>query len=58
MQYRKCVFNNENYCVAIILYQDAFEVCNPLGSARRKHKVVRVYMTLAHLHPWQRSRVE
>lgn len=27
----------------IVLYQDAFKVANPPGSARKKHKLVRVY---------------
>ncbi|KAK0156218.1 Zinc finger protein ZXDC [Merluccius polli] len=26
-------------CLKLVLYQDAFEVVNPLGSARRKHKL-------------------
>ena len=30
-----------------ILYQDAFEVVNPLRSGKRKHKVLDVYVTLA-----------
>lgn len=33
----------------LILYQDAFEVVNPLGSAKKKHKVVAVYLSVANL---------
>lgn len=51
-------FNGENNSIKIVLYQDSFEICNPLGSSRKKHKVVGVYMNLANLHPWHRSRVE
>lgn len=35
----------------IMLFQDAFEVANLLGSARQKHKVLAVYYTLANFHP-------
>ena len=31
----------------ILLYEDSFEVANPLGSAQTKHKVIAVYLTLA-----------
>lgn len=30
----------------IILYQDAFEICNPLGSSKKKHKVIGMYYRL------------
>nr|XP_054922870.1 uncharacterized protein LOC126523536 isoform X1 [Dermacentor andersoni] len=39
----------------IVLYQDAFEVANPLGSARKKHKLVGVYYTLANFSIHNRS---
>ncbi|CAN7951867.1 unnamed protein product [Ixodes pacificus] len=39
----------------LLLYQDAFEVVNPLGSARKKHKLVGVYFTLANLKKHNRS---
>ena len=35
--------------IQIMLYQDAFEVVNPIGSARKMHKIVAVYMALANL---------
>ena len=31
----------------ILLYQDSFEVVNPLGSARTKHKIFGMYFSLA-----------
>lgn len=42
----------------VILYQDAFEVCNPLGSSRKLYKVVGIYMTLGNIQPWHRSKVD
>lgn len=42
----------------LILYQDAFEVLNPLGSAKKKHKIVGVYFTLANFEPFCRSSVD
>lgn len=50
-------FLNDN-CLKIILYQDAFELCNTLGSSRKKHKILGVYMTLANLNPWHRSKID
>lgn len=41
----------------ILLFQDAFELCNPLGSSRGKFKVIGVYMILANLPPYLRSRI-
>lgn len=42
----------------LILYQDAFEVVNPLGLAKKKHKIVGVYFTLANFEPFYRSSVD
>lgn len=57
--YRRNNFWKENKnALKLILYQDAFEVCNPLGSARKKHKILGIYMTLANFNPWQRSKVD
>ncbi|KAI2643064.1 hypothetical protein H4Q32_029533 [Labeo rohita] len=42
----------------LILYQDAFKVVNPLGSAKKKHKIVGVYFTLANFEPFLRSSVD
>ena len=51
-------FTSKPDAVKIILYQDAFEVVNPLGSAKRKHKMLAVYMTLADIFPHNRSNVD
>ena len=50
------MFKNESF--QIILYQDAFEIVNPLGSARKKHKVLGVYFTLANKEPHLRSSID
>lgn len=42
----------------IIIFQDAFEVDNPLGSSKSKFKIVGVYMLLANLPPHLRSKTE
>lgn len=35
--------------VQVILYQDKFELANPLGSAKGKFKLVGMYFTLGNL---------
>ncbi|XP_076061632.1 uncharacterized protein LOC143037380 [Oratosquilla oratoria] len=52
----RSLFQQESF--QIILYQDAFEVVNPLGSARKKHKVVGVYFTLANIDSHLRSSID
>ncbi|XP_046709098.1 uncharacterized protein LOC124388478 isoform X1 [Silurus meridionalis] len=42
----------------LLLYQDAFEVVNPLGSARKKHKILAVYLSLDNLPVHLRSNTE
>jgi hypothetical protein len=44
--------------IKLILYQDAFEVVNPLGSAKKKHKVLAVYLTLGNIYPQNRSQID
>lgn len=38
-----------------ISYADDFEVCNPLGTSRKKHKLFAVYWILSNLPPGSRS---
>ena len=47
-------------CVVLhyTLHQDAFEVVNPLGSGRKKHKVLAVYLTLGDILPYNRSNID
>ena len=44
--------------IQIMLYQDAFEVVNPIGSARKIHKIVAVYMALGNLPPHLRMNMD
>lgn len=44
--------------LSLILYQDSFEVTNPLGSGKKKHKILAVYMSLGELQPHNRSLVD
>ena len=37
--------------VHILLYSDEFEVCNPIGVARSKHKLLSVYFKVLNFHP-------
>lgn len=51
-------FDHFPNALQIILYFDGFELCNPLGSAKNKHKLLGIYMTLGNLSPWHRSKVD
>lgn len=37
-------FQSDPKSLGLILYQDAFEVCHPLRSGKKKHKVLAVYL--------------
>lgn len=52
------LFQSDDKALGLILYQDAFEVANPLGSGKKKHKVLAVYVSLADIAPHNRSSVE
>lgn len=52
------LFINNPNSLRIILYADAFELCNPLGSSKKKHKLVGVYMTIGNFRPHLRSVVD
>lgn len=39
----------------LILYIEDFEICNPLGTSRKKHKVTAVYWVFADIHATLRS---
>ena len=51
-------FTVNNKALKLILYQDSFEVVNPLGSAKTKHKILAVYYTLADILPHYRSNID
>ncbi|XP_054772889.2 uncharacterized protein LOC129280926 [Lytechinus pictus] len=50
--------SKDDTAVTLILYQDSFEVVNPLGSGRKKHKMLAVYATLADIQPHNRSNID
>lgn len=52
------LFKTDKDLLALILYEDAFEVAYPLGSGKKKHKILAVYMTLANLLPHCRSGID
>lgn len=58
------IFKNNDFfaqnpsCVKLVLYQDAFEVVNPLGSAKTRHKVLAVYASVANLPLHVRSDID
>ena len=53
-------FNCDTHAQALqlILFQDAFEVVNPLGSAKKKHKILGVYLSCGNIYPENRSTVD
>ena len=52
------LFKSDKSAISVILYQDAFEVVNPLGSGKIKHKILAVYLTLGNLLPHNRSNID
>ncbi len=52
------LLNTDASSFSLILYLDALEVANPLGSSRKKHKLLCVYATLADIPPNHRSRID
>ncbi|XP_056445578.1 uncharacterized protein LOC130381819 isoform X2 [Gadus chalcogrammus] len=51
-------FNENPESLKLILYQDSFEVVNPLGSGKKTHKVLAVYLSLANLPIHLRSNTD
>ncbi|KYM96897.1 hypothetical protein ALC62_12434 [Cyphomyrmex costatus] len=50
-------FKNNAEALQIILYQDGFEIVNPIGSAKKKHKLLAIYMTLGNIPDNFRSHI-
>ena len=48
-------FSGEDFKIAISLYIDDFEVCNPIGTSRKTHKLCGVYWILNNLPPGSHS---
>ncbi len=51
-------FNENPESLKLILYQDSFEIVNPLGSAKKMHKVLAFYISLANLPIHLRSNTD
>ena len=58
--YKECEKGGDQLkkCLSLILYQDSFEVANPLGSAKRKYKLLGFYFTLGNLESHNRSAID
>ena len=44
------------HILSLIFYTVEFEVCNPIGGSKKKHKIAAVYFTIACLPPQYRSK--
>lgn len=49
------LLTEEEFRITLCLYIDDFEVANPLGTSKRKHKLCAIYGVLGNLHPKYRS---
>lgn len=49
--------SGEGFRIALHLYVDDFELCNPLGTSRKKHKLCGVYWVLGSLPPGSHSKL-
>lgn len=45
------ILAEDEFRIALGLYIDDFEVANPLGTSKKKHKLCAVYLVLANLNP-------
>ncbi|KAK6186387.1 hypothetical protein SNE40_008431 [Patella caerulea] len=55
---RNPYFSENPSALKLVMYQDAFEIVNPLGSAKKTFKLVGFYLTLADFYPQFRSKIE
>lgn len=56
--YKQATRDTSKKYISLILYQDSFEIVNPLGSAKKRHKVLGVYFVLGNLQCHYRSVVD
>lgn len=49
------LLGQQNLCISLALYIDYFEVCNPLGTSRKLHKITAVYWVVLNLSARFRS---
>ena len=52
------LFHVDKKAVQIVAYFDEVELCNPLGSSSKKHKLGCIFFTLGNLHPRFRSKLK
>lgn len=50
-------FKDNPRSLRLILYQDAFDIVNPLGSAKSTHSIMAVYLSIGNMPPHLRSHV-
>lgn len=50
------LFQNSR-AIELIFFQDAFELCNPIGSSKKKHKLIGVYMIIGNIDQKFRSAI-
>lgn len=53
--HKNSVFGNSNNALCLILYFDEFELVNPIGASRKKHKMAAFYYILGNIYPEFRS---
>lgn len=51
------LFNSNETSLQIILYNDDFEVSNPIGTFTKKQKINAMYFTIGNIHPKYRSKL-
>lgn len=49
--FKRNVVLSKECSISLILYIDDFEICNPIGTSRKKHKICALYWTLGNLPP-------
>ncbi|KAF4520208.1 hypothetical protein B566_EDAN003921, partial [Ephemera danica] len=56
--YKEKYKTENDHCLDLILYSDEFEVANPIGYSRVKHKILAFYLSIGNIVAKFRSRVE
>lgn len=51
-------FHYKNKCIELLIFQDAFELCNPLGSFKKKHKLIGFYNIVGNIDAKYRSVIQ
>lgn len=49
--FRNNTLLSKDCAISLHLYIDDFEICNPIGTSRRKHKICAVFWALGNLSP-------